>query len=217
MGTDWHPYIEHLVDGTWEPKWKPIPHPDWWYEDLLEQKIETDAARIMFPKAQPETYGKLLTQYYDNLPWPEVLSEFTDRPGIKMLWREHSRPEYWRAANSKSGRTPGMSTVMTRKGNFRETLKSRNYRWFNLFLNSYRSNEVIQTHTDLPSDLSLAVRREFDENWEADAHNIGWIMVDGLIQQYSELNKSATVETSAKINWLRKNAKGCRLIFWFDN
>jgi len=213
MGRDWHPYVEHLVDGSWEPKWKPVPHPSWWYEDLLEEKIQTDAARILFPKADPKEYPKLLVAYYEGLPWSDVLKEFGDRPGIKMLWREHAKDTYWKTIVAGK---PNNQMFWNSK-NYKETLKSRNYYWFELFDISGYNPPLLRTHSGLPEKLSPELTREYSENWEADAHTIGWIMVDDLLDQYKKLPSEYKRGNQNKHKWLQTHAQGCRLTFWFDN
>jgi len=206
MGTDWHPYVEEFADGAWRPKWKPIPHPAYWSEDIIESKIADGSANLLFPKiTDARTQYKVLNDYYQRIPWTQVLSEFSDHPEVTYLWKENSYPKYWKQAHKFDLRTLNPFGDEFYSG---DRFSRRDYYWFELFGIRTHKNPAVEFTPGMPGDLSPALAREWAQRGE---HSPGHIGVADLIEAAPGLYQTSWLKRNVK------NPKDCRLIFWFDS
>jgi len=232
MGTDWHPYLEtKQADGYWAPTWKPIPHPQWWYEDLLERKLEDGSFALMWPKVPKElpkvttsngvfftteeiqtdsdddVLWKVARNYYRSMPMGEVI-ETIEANDIYYLWREHTDGRVWDQAQEMIRLNQHVPEHWDPFGS--ERFSARDYGWFSLFGLRTSSEAKIDIQGTIPDDASTLVKRIY-KRMRGDAHTAGYINVSELCSRFASYRQ---------IKWLKRNVEdpeNTRLIFWFDN
>lgn len=234
MGTDWHPYLEtKQADGYWAPTWKPIPHPEWWYEDLLDRKLDDGSFALMWPKvpeslptttstignvsfvteqttdADDDVLWKVARNYYRNMPMGEVV-ETIQASDMVWMWREHTDIKAWEEANELIRLNQKVPDRWDSYG--RDRLSARDYDWFVLFGLRTTDKESVFDINGVPEDASPIVRRIYTR-MKGDAHTPGHILV-------SDLFKMKGLSSYRQTKWLKRNItdpENTRLIFWFDN
>lgn len=236
MGTDWHPYLEtKQTDGTWQPTWKPIPHPLWWFDQLIERKLDDGSFALMYPKVpkeastktkittnvgnmmfvsevqdpQEDTLYKVAHRYYSEMPLGEV-AETIQENDIEWLWREQSDPRPWREAQEMIRLNQRVPEGWDWYGS--ERFSGRNYEWFALFGLRTSEDPKLTWTEGIPDDASDILKRTH-KRWEGDAHTVGHIMVSDLLAVKG-------IKSQIPIKWLIKYVEApetTRLVFWFDN
>jgi hypothetical protein len=192
VGCDIHTYFETLIDGKWVPTWKPTPNVEYWYELIVEKKLDNGAADLAFtfePEDNSMARYKKVSAYFEAMSIEEAEAKYGHDP--LMQWDFN---------------LPGTE--------YTERFRVRDYGFFGWAAKGVRSDHPDSfEQRGIPDDASPEVAREI-ETMGDDGHSHSWLMVDEMlanpgVQRFPQQHK-----------WLLKNIENpekTRLVFFFDN
>ena len=200
MGCDWHPYLEIKRNEIWEPVWKPVPHPIYWWEDVVDRKMSDGSLDIVFAKYPKDQRYDKAVEYYKAMDTQNIENTIS---GYAMLWREHTHEQAWEKHRYEQGVEWDVFW-----GN--ENFDGRDYEWFSNFGVRGSEDPPATLQEGVPRDSCWQIQHEWKRGME-DWHTPCNIMVSDLLDHFSD-------DSPYQCRWLKQFApQESRLVFWFDN
>jgi hypothetical protein len=197
MGTDIHVYFEHKVEGKWELLWSPIPDSDYWYEQIIEKKI--DIGIVLTGNAPGNAPYEFLENHFKSLSNEEIIKQYGNDPDIVWSW------------------------PLPRIQFENYCIDSRDYYWFGILSGLRGGPRLDQLAIDgLPPDMHPIIHNQWLSG-KGDWHTPGYNMVSDILKRRKNILGAYAPHTGYDCNqlrWLEKfidNPKTTRMVFWYDN
>jgi len=209
MGCDIHVYMETNKTGLWEPLWKPTPHPEWWFENIVSKKLQDELTVAVLSEelsidSSAEHFRTNVCNYYSAMSNEFITKTFSPRD-IVYKW------DYPCLGNDPKWCYP--------------EIEHRDYWWFGKIAN-VRGTDCVWAPRGLPEDLSVETENE-NCRWNGGGHSHSWLMVDEMLEEeeLAVTDDAYYVGTHndhepMQIKWLRtfvEDPENTRMVFWFDS
>lgn len=202
MGCDIHVRFERRVNDQWEPLFEYRPEPNYWWERIIEKRIESEAVFVILGEpydANNEDHYKKIEAYFEAMSLEEAEERYGNDP--HFIW-DYKMPVLEREPVQMGDRVYEWPEI-----------DQRNYEWFGYIAGPGRCEHLtIFEQRGLPDDITLRTR-QYVEQWRGDGHSKSWLMVDEILAR-PELKKFV------QYRWLEKfieDPANTRMIFFFDN
>lgn len=133
MGCDIHTFFETTTPSGWRPLWQPVPHPEYWYENILETKIETGAGMVLTGNQKDVDPYDFLEKKFQKMSIDEIIETYGNHPDLIMMW------PYPKLYNNR----------------YCAEISDRNYDWFEKIAGVRGDNFIFSAKNTIPSDSCL--------------------------------------------------------------
>jgi hypothetical protein len=192
MGCDIHVNFETRdANGEWSLTFKRVPDKDYWWEEILEAKIEDGSGAVMTGSNDPAVQGNFLEDHFKSLTEEQVVERYGDHPA--MTWDQNM---------------PSLDT--TREYSYPE-IHHRDYDFFEKIGGVRGDRALFPIQKGIPEDSCREIKDDVRQ-WSGDGHSHSWLMVSEMIGH--------PALDGIKVQWMKTfiaDPENTRMVFFFDN